>query len=111
MLWCPESDRDTCLRIAQSRLGASAGNTSSEAALKGALEPDAKCRDCGAEIKWVKTQRGKKMPVDVIPAPKGVAAFELVGRSQTMAFYISEKRRAMHFGDVYESHFQTCTGR
>ena len=51
------------------------------------------------------------MPVDVIPAPKDVAAFELVGARDTMAFYISEKRRGMFFGDVYQSHFQTCGGR
>lgn len=108
LLWCPDTEADKCLRIAAGRLGASASNANRDSSLKGQLEPSGTCRDCGAEVLWVKTQRGKKMPVDVIPAPKDVAAFELVGKSDTMAFYVSERRRASHWGDVYESHFQTC---
>jgi hypothetical protein len=108
--WCREPEWDACNRIAQSRLGASAA-VGSASALTGQLEPDGKCRSCKEPVKWVKTQRGKKMPVDVIPAPPEVDAFELIGRTNTLAFYISEKRRAMHVGDVYQSHFQTCGER
>lgn len=107
--WCPRSDNDTCNRIAQTRLGGATSGSSS--ALRGVLRKDGTCRDCGAEVKWVKTQRGKKMPVDTEPAPAGVAAFELVGAVETLAFYVSEKRRATHAGDVYQSHFQTCPDR
>jgi hypothetical protein len=106
--WCPKSEADKCTRIALGRLGASAsgaGNVS----LRGVLDPDGgKCRDCGEPVKWVKTQKGKKMPVDVLPAPAGVSGFELVGEHDTLAFYVSEKRRAKFFGDCYEFHGSTC---
>lgn len=108
MKWCPDSDWDVCNRIAQGRLGAS-GSTGSSAALKGILDTDGKCRDCHEPIKWVKTQRGKKMPVDVSPAPADLDAFELIGRVDTLAFFISSRRRATHSGDVYACHFNTCS--
>lgn len=107
--WCPDSEAAKCSRIAAGRLGASA--TAGSGSLKGILEADGKCRDCGEPVKWVKTQRGKKMPVNVFPAPKAVDAFELVGEDDTLAFYVSEKRRARHWGDVYEFHGKSCTGR
>jgi hypothetical protein len=107
--WCPKSEAEKCTRIAAGRLGASASGAGNSS-LKGALDPDGKCRDCGAEVRWVKTQRGKKMPVDVLPAPAGVDGFELVGETDTLAFYVSEKRRARYFGDCYEFHGKTCEG-
>lgn len=104
--WCSGVDADTCIRIAQGRLGGA--TAPSRASLSGKLGADGDCRRCGKPVKWVKTQRGKKMPVDVSPAPSGVAAFELIGRIDTLAFYVSERRRAAYSGDLYESHFNTC---
>jgi hypothetical protein len=109
--WCKDSEAAACNRIAQSRLGGATGGTGNNASLRGVLREDGKCRSCGAPIKWVKTQRGKKMPVDTRPAPAGVDAFELMGAVETLAFYVSEKKRALHVGDVYRSHFQTCPDR
>lgn len=108
--WCPKSEHDKCTRIAAGRLGASA-SAAGNSALRGVLEADGKCRDCGAPVKWVKTQRGKKMPVDIDPAPAGVSAFEVVGETDSLAFYVSEKRRARFIGDVYEFHGSTCKRR
>jgi hypothetical protein len=108
--WCPKSETDKCDRIAAGRLGASASGGSASS-LRGIIEADGKCRDCGEPVKWVKTQRGKKMPVNIHPAPKAVDAFELVGEHDTLAFYVSEKRRAKHWGDTYEFHGSTCEGR
>lgn len=108
--YCPQSEADKCMRIAAGRLGASA-SAGSASALRGVLDADGKCRDCGEPVLWVKTQRGKKMPVNVHPAPPIVDAFELVGETDTLAFYVSEKRRAKHYGDVYEFHGATCEGR
>lgn len=31
----------------------------------------AKCKSCGAEIRWVKTENGKSMPLDEKPVPDG----------------------------------------
>jgi hypothetical protein len=107
--WCPNTESETCNRIAQSRLGGATSGSAS--ALHGILRKDGTCRDCGADIKWVRTQRGKKMPVDTSPAPAGVAAFELVGAVRTLAFYVSEKKRKLHSSDVYQSHFQSCPDR
>lgn len=107
-LYCREAEWPMCDRIAQGRLGASASNSTSASALRGELHPDGTCRNCKAPVKWVKTQRGKSMPVDVSPAPPGKQAFELIGRVDTLAFFISERKREKLDGDVYESHFQTC---
>lgn len=108
-LWCPEREAAACMRIAQGRLGGA--TTSSRSALSGKLKADGDCRRCGVPIKWVKTQRGKKMPVDVDPAPPSVDAFELIGQVDTLAFFVSEKKRPTFAGDVYRSHFQTCEAR
>jgi hypothetical protein len=107
--WCSEAESAACTRIAQGRLGGV--TTASHAALSGTLRSDGKCRACKEPVRWVKTQRGRKMPVDVRPAVPGVAAFELVGEVNTLAFYVSEKKRPTFSGDVYESHFQTCEAR
>ena len=107
--YCRDAEWDTCNRIAQGRLGASAGRSGNTNALRGELHPDGNCRNCKAPIKWVTTQKGKKMPVDVSPAPPGRDAFELVGRIDTTAFYVSAKRREGLDADLYASHFNSCS--
>jgi hypothetical protein len=81
--------------------------------LHGILDDEgATCRDCGQPMKWVKTAaRGKKIPVDVAPAAKGVAGFELIGRVDTLAYYVNESKSWYHEGDVYTAHMNTCPER
>ena len=57
-----------------------------------AKEPISKCRGCGADIIWIETHEGKKMPVDAKPK----AGF-------TKDFVGNWKHTLLH-----ESHFATC---
>jgi len=104
--WCTGSEESVCIRLAQGRLGGA--TAPGRASLSGRLRPDGKCRQCRQQIRWVKTQRGKNMAVDIDPAPAGVDAFELIGEVKTIAFYVSERKRAGWAGDVYRPHFKTC---
>lgn len=70
-----------------------------------------KCKDCQGPILWVKTIKGKNMPVDVKPDPRGKHVLVLV-RSVTphylqAAFY----KREYHEDDRrnrYTCHWETC---
>lgn len=75
-----------------------------------------KCKVCGAEIKWIKTRKGKLMPVNVPP-------LEIVPARNGKRTYISDAGDVFH-GDEkqdqtallfdnqtvkgYEVHFGTC---
>lgn len=48
----------------------------------------ATCRGCGAEIVWLKTQKGKNMPVDAETVTDGDAIYDR---------------------NIHTSHFDTCT--
>lgn len=63
----------------------------------------ATCRSCGAEIIWVTTENGKRMPLDPHPHPKGSV---LVYGEQ--AFVISAKGRADVREPLYLPHHMTC---
>jgi hypothetical protein len=61
-----------------------------------------KCRSCGAPVLWLKTMRGKTMPVDAEPHPAGT-----IDVHEGVAYMVP--------GDVpvpgrplYRSHFVTC---
>lgn len=54
-----------------------------------------KCKGCGAEIYWVKTDNGKNMPIDAQPE-KRIVIQEFMGK------------RSGKFVDTYISHFATC---
>lgn len=55
------------------------------------------CRSCGAPIKWVKTAKGKNMPLDLKSEEKRIV---VVGAGAKGEFgYIV---------DTYLSHFATC---
>jgi hypothetical protein len=62
------------------------------------------CKSCGAAILWALTRKGKRIPLDATPNPKG--NLTLTGGSATIAedadlFTASDAVR-------YVSHFVTC---
>jgi len=64
------------------------------------------CRSCGAPIRWVISDRGRSIPIDDKPDPKGLLVLQPHEDGRT---------RAVHFGTVvpgdaprFTSHFATC---
>jgi hypothetical protein len=75
------------------------------------------CRSCSAKILWVETEKGKRMPLDAQPSPKGT--FELrtegpftrpngtrIESGVPLAVYDPDANE-----ERYESHFSTCPDR
>jgi hypothetical protein len=60
-----------------------------------------RCRSCDAEILWVKTQSGKKMPVDKEPVPLPPGLFQLFAPANEEAYVRSAPA-------LRTSHFATC---
>lgn len=60
----------------------------------------ATCRSCGAQIRWVMTESGKRMPVDAKPEKRIVIdpLGERLGSDAPTARVV----------DTYVSHFATC---
>jgi hypothetical protein len=67
----------------------------------------AACRSCGAAIRWVKTQRGKKMPIDDEPSSAGKFAIEGDPEAETPSVRFI-KSSEEYTGDRFTSHFETC---
>lgn len=67
-----------------------------------------KCKSCGAEIKWILTHSGKKMPVDKRPVPYRTdpsGSLLLV----TMNGVVERGTLDLDSGQAgYVSHFATC---
>lgn len=64
------------------------------------------CRSCGAAIRWVKTQKGKAMPVDWEPSCDGNLRVIL-----GVAIVLNGEELSKHRNGVtplYQSHFATC---
>jgi len=62
------------------------------------------CRTCGAPIRWARTERGARIPLDIDPTDRGV--FIVTGRDRGDVTV-----RTAHDGDDpmrYQSHFATC---
>lgn len=88
---------------------------------KSPTEPS-KCRSCPAQVYWVVTAKGKRMPVDVEPSAEGgFFLFQRPARGEAeahlAAVHIQSSRPedeaviagAMKRGqNRYTSHFQTC---
>lgn len=67
----------------------------------------ATCRSCGAEVTWVVTTNGKKMPVDAEPDPEG--KFLLNDDDPPLATYVHDDQRdGVDVNALYQSHFATC---
>lgn len=68
------------------------------------------CRSCGADMVWVVTRKGKKMPLDPKPDPDGGFVYDGDTDDGTpkVRFIPEGPGRALHEGDRYTSHFSTC---
>lgn len=63
--------------------------------------PDAStCRSCGAPILWVKTEAGKRMPIDAKPERRVVL--------DPLAVRLGADELTARVVDTYVSHFATC---
>lgn len=62
----------------------------------------ARCKSCGAEIVWVKTRSGKRMPLDARPTPNGNLEIDLAD----CVYFVTPDLNAA--GKRYTSHFATC---
>lgn len=71
-----------------------------------------KCRSCSADIIWVVTSSGKKMPCNVLSDPNGkFYLFRTADRIEAVHVNGTDARvaRALARGDrTFESHFTTC---
>jgi hypothetical protein len=66
------------------------------------------CRRCGQAVRWVKTAKGKNMPLNPAPVTDDSrGAFTLAGG---VALYVRPDERGTH-AEVWESHFATCPAR
>ena len=67
------------------------------------------CRSCGAPIRWVLTDKGRRMPLDPDPHPDGnimpvtVTVGGAFPREETRAFVTTAPD-----GPAWRSHFATC---
>ena len=72
------------------------------------------CTRCGASIAWVKTVKGRNLPLD--------RAFQIplegnFGLADGVAYYVRDSARMRAFKGtrsefpIYVAHFATCTGR
>ena len=67
------------------------------------------CRSCKEPIIWVRTRKGKRMPMDEAPDPSGrfVINGEESDGTPTVA-WLTETDAEKYTGDTYQSHFKTC---
>jgi hypothetical protein len=61
-----------------------------------------RCRDCGAEIRWVTTIKGHKMSVDAEPSPNGTVQIK-----GAMALHVPAGSEP----DLHLAHVSTCSAR
>jgi hypothetical protein len=66
----------------------------------------ARCKSCNADITWVITTRGKKMPVDASPVLNGNLALEFKNGGYESRPATDEDRKLKR--QLYISHFATC---
>lgn len=70
----------------------------------------ATCKTCRAPMRWVKTEKGKNMPVDEKPTENG--PFVLVPDTDPPEVeWLSPRARSNHPGPFFTSHFETCPNR
>lgn len=69
----------------------------------------AKCRTCGAEILWRKSQFGGNIPIDPFPCDKG----NIVMLGDTECKVVAGWERDMRLrlrSTIYRAHWSTCAG-
>jgi hypothetical protein len=69
-----------------------------------------RCRSCGAQILWAFTPKGKTIPVEVVPSPKGNLRLfrDYNGQGDNRVEYVSGSELNREAGVLYVSHFVTC---
>jgi hypothetical protein len=67
----------------------------------------AACRSCRAPIRWVETERGRRMPLDLAPYtgddPRGLFVLREAGR-----LALAATPAMAELEPVYRTHFVTC---
>lgn len=68
------------------------------------------CRSCGAPVRWVETERGKPMPIDVDPVANGNIVVRLsdVRRGEVAVVIGPLEALSLTTEARYVSHFATC---
>ena len=64
------------------------------------------CSSCGAAIRWVVTEAGRRMPVDETPTTTGT--IEVTGNAARVLSPIEAAITRGEHGRLYTSHFATC---
>lgn len=67
------------------------------------------CRSCGADMVWVVTRKGKRMPLDPKPSEEGRFVYDgddADGKPKVA--YLRDGQLKFHTGERYTSHFATC---
>ena len=64
----------------------------------------AQCRSCKIQVRWVETEAGKKMPIEVRSDPRGNLVLHADGAHVHVATQ-QDKDRGL---PLYLSHFATC---
>ena len=65
------------------------------------------CRSCGADIYWVTTTQGNRMPVDAAPVPDGEALL-FWRQNKLRAYILTASEEVAPDRNRYASHFRTC---
>lgn len=68
----------------------------------------AHCASCDREIRWVVTERGKRMPLDAEPVPDGNVELRVLDGQETAIVHAAGQRPLTAVGPFYVSHFSTC---
>jgi hypothetical protein len=70
------------------------------------------CRGCGMEVLWVTTEKGKSMPLDPEPDPRGRFCFlgEVDDMDRKVVHYL-KSNESYQDKVMFASHFATCEAR
>jgi hypothetical protein len=70
------------------------------------------CRSCHAEVIWVFTEKGRRMPIDAEPSADGRFRKERVdvvdGNQHRIVHFVRDDELEANTAPLYLSHFATC---
>jgi len=76
---------------------------------RGSEDTTSTCKTCGAEIVWVVTEKGKRMPLDADPHADGrFIKLRLDPDGSKVVHFLSVGEQVANTKPTYESHFSTC---